>query len=113
MAFVRLDAQAADKIKAFLEEKGVTHPIRIDLQSTGCCDPSLGLCAGPVRDDDMSCESDGIEFLINPSVHQTVGHVNIAYSDDVASQGYVLTSSRPLSEWEGFGVCEIKIEPNV
>lgn len=113
MAFVKLDPQATEKIKAFLEEKGMKMPIRIDLQSTGCCDPSLGLCVGPARDDDMSCDSGGIEFVISPSVHHTVGDVNIAYSDDISSQGYVLTSSRPLSEWEGFGVCDIKIESDV
>ncbi len=111
MAIVELEPQATDKMKAFLEDNGVKGPVRIDLQSTGCCDPSLGLCVDQVREDDITFEKDGIEFIISPSVQQTVGDVKIAYSADAASQGYVLTSSRPLSEWEGFGVCNIKIEP--
>ena len=113
MTFVKIEPQATEQLRAYLKENGVSDPVRIDLTSTGCCDPSLGLCVDQARDDDMVCERDGLEFVISPSVHQTVGDVNIAYSDDAASQGYVLTSSRPLSEWEGFGVCQIKMGPNL
>jgi Fe-S cluster assembly iron-binding protein IscA len=109
MAFVELDAQAVSCIKTFLKENGVKDPIRIDIQSTGCCDPSLGLCVDKAREYDLVCESDGVEFLIHPATHQTVGDVKITCSDDVGSQGYILTSSRPLSEWEGFGVCHIRL----
>ena len=110
MSFVKLDPQATRHMKTFLEENGVKDPVRIDLQSTGCCDPSLGLCVDKARDDDMVCEADGIRFLINPATHQTVGEVKIAFSDEDGSRGYVMTSSRPLSEWEGFGVCNIKVK---
>ena len=111
MTFIKLEPQATEKIKTFIKDNGVNAPLRIDLQSTGCCDPSLGICVDRAREDDMICERDGLKFLISSSVHQTVGDVTIGYSADAVSKGYVLTSSRPLSEWEGFGLCDIKIEP--
>ena len=109
MGFITVDSKTVEQIKAYLQENGVKGPIRIDLQSTGCCDPSLGLSVDRESAEDMKCENGGVEFLIGPSVHQTVGDVKIEYSDDSVSPGFVLTSARPLSEWEGFGVCNIKI----
>ena len=112
MSFITIDSQAVEQIKAYLQANGVKGPIRIDLQSTGCCDPSLGLSVDREGAEDMKCEHSGVKFLIGPSVHQTVGDVKIEYSNDSVSPGFILTSAKPLSEWEGFGVCNIKIGEN-
>ena len=47
--------------------------------------------------------------MISPDIHQTVGEVTIAFVDERDKKGFVITSSKPLSEWEGFGVCDIRI----
>lgn len=105
---IKLTPEAIQSIKAYLEEKGVSAPIRVDLQSTGCCDPSLGLCIDQLRDQDLVHESDGLTLIIDSQTLQTVGEVNIAYADEGDKEGFVITSSKPLSEWDGFGVCAIR-----
>lgn len=108
MSFVNLEPGVAGIIKSFLEKSGINDPIRIELQSTGCCDPSLGLCVDEARDEDLVHEAEGVKILISPETRNAVGLVTISYLDDVQNNGYVITSSKPLSEWEGFGVCHIK-----
>jgi Fe-S cluster assembly iron-binding protein IscA len=112
MSFVRLTPEAARSIKTFQKEKGIFDPIRVDLQSTGCCDSSLGLFLDRPRPDDLVQESVGLRFVISPDVYKTVGDVTIAFVEEKDKKGFIITSSRPLSEWEGFGVCDIRITDN-
>ncbi len=109
MSFVKLTLEAMQSIKKSLEERGIQAPIRIDIQSTGCCDASLGLFLDQRGPADLVVESDGLQFVISPDVHQTMGEVTVAWVDERDKKGFVLTSSKPLSEWEGFGVCDIRI----
>lgn len=109
MSFIKVTPEAARSLKAFQKEKGVFGPIRVDLQSTGCCDPSLGLFLDRQRPADLIEESDGLQFVINPETRKTVGEVTITFVDEKNKKGFVITSSRPLSEWEGFGVCDIQL----
>lgn len=109
MSFVKLTPEAIRSIKGFLEERGAQAPIRVDIQSTGCCDASLGLFLDQRRPTDLVEESDGLQFVISPDIHQTVGEVTITFVDERDKKGFVITSSKPLSEWEGFGVCDIQL----
>jgi Fe-S cluster assembly iron-binding protein IscA len=109
MSFVELTPEAIRSVKKFLEERGVQAPIRIDIQSSGCCDPSLGLFLDHRRPADLVEESDGLQFVISPDIHKTVGEVTITWVDERDKKGFVITSRKPLSEWEGFGVCDIRI----
>ncbi len=70
MSFIKLTPEATQSIKAFQKEKGVFDPIRVDIQSTGCCDPSLGLFLDHLRPADLVEESDGLQFVISPDIHQ-------------------------------------------
>jgi Fe-S cluster assembly iron-binding protein IscA len=108
MSFIKLTPEATRSIKSFQKENGVFDPIRVDIQSTGCCDSSLGLFLDQRRPADLVEESDGLQFVISPDIHRTVGEVTITFVDERDKKGFVLTSSKPLSEWEGFGVCEIR-----
>jgi Fe-S cluster assembly iron-binding protein IscA len=83
------------------------RPIRIELQSSGCCDPSLRLRVGTVRESDLIQETDGLEFIISPEIHRLAGDVTICYVAESNRKGFILTSSKPLSEWDGFGVSSI------
>jgi Fe-S cluster assembly iron-binding protein IscA len=109
MSLVTLDPGAGQAIKSLLSEGGIQRPIRIEIQSTGCCDPSLGLIVDTVRESDLVQELDGLTFVISPETHQLVGEVRISCADDAGKEGFVLTSSKPLSEWDGFAARSIKM----
>jgi Fe-S cluster assembly iron-binding protein IscA len=106
---VKLEATARQAIRAFLSEKGFQRPLRIDLQSSGCCDPSLCLSVDDIRESDLIQEVDGLTFVIGPETHELVGEVTISFSDDTGRKGFVLTSRKPVSEWDGFAVSVIRI----
>ena len=106
---ITLEPGAGQAIKSFLAEQGCQGPIRIDLNSTGCCDVSLGLSVDTVRAADLVQEVDGLQFVMSPEAYQLVGEVTISFVDEREKRGFVLFSSKPVSEWDGFGVCSIRI----
>jgi Fe-S cluster assembly iron-binding protein IscA len=109
MSLVTLDPGAGQAIKSLLSERGIQGPVRIELRSTGCCDASLGLRVDTAHESDLVEEVDGLTFVISPETHQLVGEVRISYTDDACRKGFVLTSSRPVSEWDGFATCSIRM----
>jgi Fe-S cluster assembly iron-binding protein IscA len=109
MSLVTLDTNASHAVKSVLSERGMQGPVRIEIQFTGCCDPSLGLIVDAVRESDLVEEVDGLTFVISPETHQLVGEVRISYMDDARRKGFVLTSSKPISEWDGFATCSIRM----
>ena len=46
-------------------------------------------------------------FVISRETHDLVGEVTIGCKED----GFVVTSAKPLSEWDGFAPCRIKMAP--
>jgi Fe-S cluster assembly iron-binding protein IscA len=65
-----------------------------------------------VRDSDLIQEVEGLKFVMSPEIYQLVGEVAISYADEIGRKGFLLTSEKPLSEWDGFGVSTIQIQPN-
>lgn len=109
MPFVKLKNNAGRAIQSFFEERRISRPVRIDLRSTGCCDPSLGLWLDVDRSSDMKeVSEEGLTFVISPDLYQMTGEVTISYDD--TRRGFILNPERAISEWDGFGVCTIKIE---
>ena len=106
---ISLKSGAGEAIGAFLNERGVKGAIRIDLESSGCCDPSLTLSVDHIREDDLVANIEGLVFLINPDIYRLVGDVTISYVEEKGSKGFVITSRRPVSEWGGFGLCHIRV----
>jgi len=109
MSLVTLGPDAGQAIKSLLSERGIRGPVRIEIQSTGCCDSSLELSVDTVRESDLVEELDGLTFVISPETHQLVGEVRISYTDDAGRKGFILTSSNPLSEWDGFATRSIRM----
>jgi Fe-S cluster assembly iron-binding protein IscA len=108
ISFVRLQPPAGQAIRSFLDAKGLLQqPIRIDLQADGCCDPSLALRVDPMRESDLTQETHGLVFAISPEIYRLTGEVTIRYVDEGLRKGFVLTSSKPISEWDGFSVSSI------
>jgi Fe-S cluster assembly iron-binding protein IscA len=105
---VNVTVDAVTAIKSFLVNKDNRKPIRIDIHNTGCCDCSLGLSVDEVRENDLIQEIEGLTFTISPEIHELAGDVTISYANEKVKKGFVLTSSKPLNEWDGFGVCDLK-----
>jgi len=105
---ITLETSAIHAIQAFLAGNGVETPIRLELQSAGCCDPVLGLRIDAARDTDIIYQIEGLTFVIDPKTEQHFGDFNIAYAEEIGRKGFIITSTVPVSEWAGFGVCDIK-----
>jgi Fe-S cluster assembly iron-binding protein IscA len=108
MSLVTLEPGTGQAIRSLLSEKGIQGPVRIEIQSTGCCDASLGLTVDTARESDLVEKLDGLTFVISVEIHQLVGEVRISYTDDAGKEGFVLTSAKPLSEWDGFAARSIR-----
>ena len=108
MSLVKLDPNASQAVKSLLSEKGSRGPVRIELQFTGCCDPSLGLIVDAIRESDLVEEVDGVAFVIDPQTHDLAGEVTIAYKDDGGRDVFLLTSSNPVGEWDGLITCSLR-----
>jgi len=109
MSLVTLAPGAGQAVKSLLSERGIQGPVRVEVQFTGCCDPSLGLSVDTVRESDLVEEVDGLTFVISPETHQLVGEVRISYVDEAGRKGFALTSSKPISEWDGFATHSIRM----
>jgi Fe-S cluster assembly iron-binding protein IscA len=106
---IKLEPGAGQAIRSFLTENGLNKPLRIEFQSSGCCDATLGLNVDNIHEHDQIYELDGLTFVISSETEQQIGDVTISYVDDTARKGFVITSTIPISEWAGFGVCKIKV----
>jgi Fe-S cluster assembly iron-binding protein IscA len=106
---VKLEPGAGQAIKSFLTRKGLQKPLRIQLLSSGCCDPALVLSLDTIDETDEVQEVDGLTFAISPETHRLVGTVTISCREAFGQKGFVLTSIKPVSEWDGFGTTLIRI----
>ena len=109
ISIIKLEPGVSQVIKAFLADKGIQQPIRIELNFSGCCDASICLRMDTILETDLTVELEGLTFVINREAYQLVGEVTISYVDEMGKKGFVLTSSEPVGEWAGFGISDIKI----
>jgi len=108
MPLFQFDLLAVDVIKQALQEKGLPLSVRIEIQSTGCCDSSLCLAAQRPEENDLIEDVDGLTLAIGPTIHEMVGNISISYVKEPGRDGFVIKSERPLNEWAGFGVSTIR-----
>ncbi len=80
--------------------------IRVELTSTGCCDASLGLRVDKPDDDDIDVKIEGLTFVVSRKTYDLVGQIRIAQRNNAE---FVLTSEKPVSEWDGFGSCKVRL----
>ena len=62
-----------------------------------------------ISETDFTLEIDSLTLIINPEIYELTGEVTISYVDEMKRKGFRLTSSKPVGEWDGFGVSDIKI----
>ncbi|MDI6856715.1 MAG: hypothetical protein QME71_00110 [Dehalococcoidia bacterium] len=102
IAAITADAAAIAAIKSFLAEAGARGAVRVELASSGCCDAALALRVDAARESDHVEEVDGLTFVIDRETLEIVGEVRISHADERGRKGFVVTSSNPVSEWDGF-----------
>lgn len=104
-AVVMTDPGVCEAIAEELAGQNRSGVIRIELVSTGCCDASLGMRLDEVRESDLVEEVESLTFVLSSKTYELVGRVRIACRKNAQ---FVLTSEKPVSEWDGFGACTIK-----
>ena len=104
-----MEPGVSQAIKSLLADRDIHRAIRIELNFSGCCDSSLCLRTDAVLDGDLFFHSEGLVIVIDPTTSQLVGEVTIAYADKPGRKGFVITSGKPVGEWDGFSVTDIKI----
>lgn len=67
------------------------------------------LSAEAAHEGDLTVEIDGLVFSVSPDTYEISGDINISYAEEQGRKGFSVTSSKPVSEWDGFGICDIKI----
>jgi Fe-S cluster assembly iron-binding protein IscA len=108
---VTCDDVTLKAVREALSRLGSTGPVRIELCFTGCCDPSLGLRVDAAAGTDLVEDMGDVRFVMGRETGDLVGDVTITYVHDRVRKGFVVTSSRPLGEWDGFSACEIRDTP--
>ena len=70
---------------------------------------SLGLIVDTVRESDLVQEVDGLTFVVDPETHGLAGEVRVSLADDEERTAFILTSSKPVSEWDGLITCNLRM----
>ena len=107
---IKLDRFAREAVKRELSEKGLPLSVRIEIRSSGCCDPSLCLALDKQREGDLVQIEDDLTIVMSPEVYALVGEVAVSYVNDSERKGFIITSEKALNEWQGFAACEIRTE---
>jgi len=103
-----LDRPAVEAIRQFMQDRDDRQVIRINLSFKGCCDPALELCLDSRTEQDLICRQDGITLAMSPEIYAAAGSVAVSYVAETGRTGFMISSSKPISEWDGFGVCQIR-----
>ena len=108
ISFIKLNPGAADAIRESAAYRSASKSIRVNTAFKGCGDPSLELRMGTPMKGDLQCTVDGLHFLMQPGVFDLTGKVTVSTGNGLDPEKFILTSVKPLSEWDGFGECGIQ-----
>jgi Fe-S cluster assembly iron-binding protein IscA len=102
---ITCEARALEAVKEELVRQQSAGPVRIELRFVGCCDASLGLRVDGARNEDLVQQIAGVTFVVSPEVFDTAGDITVGYSDEAGRRGFILSSAKAVSEWQGFAPC--------
>ena len=100
---VQVTPSASKAVRDFMQEKNLVSPLRVFLNQSSCCGPSLGLrIEEETLDTDDQVVVDGQTYLIDKGLGVMTGGVTLDFIDDNGQQGFTLTTARPM----GGGSCD-------
>ena len=102
MAMIKISPNDSAIIQSILSQKGLSCSVRIEIRSSGCCDASLGLMADTAAETDLTEEIEGLKLVMRPALYALVGEVSIRCAQNSGREEFIVTSEKPLNEWEGF-----------
>ncbi|MGB5686779.1 MAG: IscA/HesB family protein [Candidatus Electrothrix sp.] len=106
---IEVTATALENVKKYLREQKIESAIRIAMMSGGCSGPSLGLGLDEAKEDDLTFEQDGVNFLVEKSLVETCGTITVDFIEDSTSGcgcsggGFSIKSEKSLSGDEKSG----------
>jgi Fe-S cluster assembly iron-binding protein IscA len=104
---ITCEARALTALKEELARRGRAGAVRVELRFAGCCDASLGLRVDDVGGDDLVQDIAGVTFAVSAEVFETTGDISVGYGSEEGRGGFILSSARPVSEWQGFAPCSL------
>lgn len=87
---------AVIKLKEYMAANKINSTLRISLMNGGCSGMSLGLSLDEKKDGDISFDKESILFVMESSLVEQCGAINLDYMDSTASAGFALTSEKPI-----------------
>ena len=95
MSFTVTDL-AVTKLKEYLSQNNITSALRVALMQGGWAGPSLGLALDEPKEDDKVYDQDDLTFLVEESLLETCGAINVEYVDAGPRSGFGITSANPV-----------------
>ncbi|XOF33866.1 MAG: IscA/HesB family protein [Candidatus Electrothrix sp. YB6] len=97
---------AAKNVKDYLENQNVESAVRITMMSGGCSGPSLGLAIDEVKENDLTFEQDGVNFLVEKRLSDTCGAIKVDFVESgsgcgCSGGGFSISSEKPLPSTGG------------
>lgn len=92
---------AVKNVKDYLSQNKIESAIRVSLMSGGCSGPSLSLSLDEAKDNDLTVEKDGVNFLIEKGLSATCGAVKVDFIESsggcgCSGGGFTISCEKPL-----------------
>lgn len=92
---------AVTNIKEYLNQQNIDSAVRITMMSGGCSGPSLGLALDEAKDNDLTFEQDGMNFLVEKGLSETCGAIKVDFIESgsgcgCSGGGFSISSENPL-----------------
>ena len=94
---IEMTPEASQALKTVMAEKNLEPPIRIFMQS-GCGGAQLALGVDQAREGDEQYAVDGVDFVVQKELSETVGDMKLDFINEETQQGFMLSSSKPLPQ---------------
>ncbi|MCI5162944.1 MAG: adhesin [Candidatus Electrothrix sp. AX5] len=72
---------ALTNIKKYLSDSNIESAVRITMISGGCSGNSLGLALDEAKENDLTSEQDGVNFLVEKGLAETCGTITVDFTE--------------------------------
>lgn len=101
---------ALTNVKEYLRQQKIESAVRIVMMSGGCSGPSLGLALDEAKENDLTFEQDGMNFLVEKALAESCGTIKVDYLESssgcgCSGGGFKITSEKPLTGDSDGGGC--------
>lgn len=91
---IDLTNKAKEQLLEVKGEKGNEKPLRIYIAGYGWGGPSFGLALDEQKDDDMTMEVEGLDFIYGKELEEAFGKFTVDYTDSGFRKGFTVQPDR-------------------